>query len=236
MLALMCNQTRKEKKEKGKVFKPNLGFNVTKTMRSEDSKVILVRPIGVEACMFTTDPVALVQGIVKRLGKWTVNCSQPVSQMQSWGVIKEIDPSVNVGDIKASADCGSSELLSVTHLPWYSRGIKEELSAVKQGFARTQCPSHIYVRFTRYAVFPFNASPCRCYCCQRLEHVAVNCNSPLRCLGCSGPHIKYECSTEPGQEKEMCKLPSDPYSKLKRLPGYQKCYSYTEAAALWGGF
>ncbi|KAF2344621.1 Zinc finger CCHC-type [Trinorchestia longiramus] len=57
---------------------------------------------------------------------------------------------------------------------------------VKLGFAETQCPSHIYVGFTRYAVFPFNAPPCRCYSCQGLGHVAVNCNSPLRCLVCSG--------------------------------------------------
>ncbi|KAF2355763.1 Reverse transcriptase domain [Trinorchestia longiramus] len=91
---------------------------------------------------------------VKRLGKWTVNCSQPVSQMQSWGVIKRIHPSVNVEDIKASADCGSSELLSVTRLPQYS---------------------------------------------------GVNCNSPLRCLVCLGPHTKDECTAELGQEKcENC--------------------------------
>ncbi|KAF2350740.1 Zinc finger CCHC-type [Trinorchestia longiramus] len=137
---------------------------------------------------------------VKRLGKWTVNCSQPVSQMQSWGVMKGIHPSVNVEDVKASADCGSSELLSVARLPRYSGGIKEESSAIKLGFAGTQCPSHIYVGFTRYAVFPFNAL-CRCYRCQRLGHVAVNCNSPLCCLVCSGPHTKDECTAEPGQEK-----------------------------------
>ncbi|KAF2347025.1 Zinc finger CCHC-type [Trinorchestia longiramus] len=230
----------REKGEKGRVPKPNLGFNITKTMRSEDSKVILVRPIGMEAHTFTSDPVALARGIgespfeviqkthirvnkrgnlvafeldeatigkltsllaVKRLGKWTVNCSQPVSQMQSWGVIKGIHQSVNVEDIKASADCGSSELLSVARLPRYSGGIKEESSAVKLGFVGTQCPSHIYVGFTRYAVFPFNAPPRRCYRCQRLGHVAVNCNSPLRCLVCSGPHTKDECTAEPGQEK-----------------------------------
>ncbi|KAF2354116.1 hypothetical protein FHG87_015130 [Trinorchestia longiramus] len=222
----------REKGEKGRVLKPNLGFNITKTMRSEDSKVILVRPIGMEAHTFTSDPVALAQGIgespfkviqkthirvnkrgnlvafeldkatigkltsllaVKRLGKWTVNCSQPVSQMQSWGVIKGIHQSVNVEDIKASADCGSSELLSVARLPRYSGGIKEESSVVKLGFAGTQCPSHIYVGFTRYAVFPFNAPPRRCYCCQR--------HSPLCCLVCSGPHTKDECTAEPGQEK-----------------------------------
>ncbi|KAF2344311.1 Zinc finger CCHC-type, partial [Trinorchestia longiramus] len=192
----------KEKGEKGRAFKPNLGFNVTKTMQSEDSKVILVRPIGMEARTFTTGPVALAKGIaVERLGKWTGNCSQPVSQMQSWGVIKGIHQSVNVEDIKASADCGSSELLSVARLPRYSEGIKEESSAVKLGFAGTQCPSHIYVGFTRYAVFPFNAPPRRCYRCQRLGHVAVNCNSPLRCLVCSGPHTKDVCTAEPGQEK-----------------------------------
>ncbi|KAF2346244.1 Endonuclease/exonuclease/phosphatase [Trinorchestia longiramus] len=139
----------------------------------EDSKGILVRPIGMEAHTFTSDPVALAQGIgespfkviqkshirvnkrgnlvafeleeatigklasllaVKRLGKWTVNCSQPVSQMQ-------------------------------------------------------------------YAVFLFNAPPRRCYRCQRLGHVAVNCNSLLRCLVCSGPHTKDECTAELGQEK-----------------------------------
>ncbi|KAF2359199.1 Zinc finger CCHC-type [Trinorchestia longiramus] len=68
-------------------------------------------------------------------------------------------------------------------------------------FAGTQCSSHIYVGFTRYAVFPFNAPPRRCYRCQRLGHVAVNCNLPLRCLVCSGPHTKDECFAEPGQEK-----------------------------------
>ncbi|KAF2351383.1 Zinc finger CCHC-type [Trinorchestia longiramus] len=117
------------------------------------------------------------------------------------GVIMGIHLSVNVEDINASADCGSSELLSVTRLPRYSRGKKEESSAVKLGFAGTQCPSHIYVGFTRYAVFPFNATPRRCYRCQRLGHVAVNCNSPLCCLVCSGPHTKNECTAEPGQEK-----------------------------------
>ncbi|KAF2350992.1 Endonuclease/exonuclease/phosphatase [Trinorchestia longiramus] len=122
-------------RRKSRVSKPNLGLNVTKTMRSEDSKVILVRPIGIEAHTFTSDPVALAQGIVKL------------------------------------------------------------------GFAGTQCPSHIYVGFTRYTVFPFNAPPRRCYRCQRLGHVAVNCNSPLRCLVCSGPHTKDECTAEPGQEK-----------------------------------
>ncbi|KAF2350001.1 Zinc finger CCHC-type [Trinorchestia longiramus] len=194
----------REKGEKGRVPKPNLGFNITKTMQSEDSKVILVCPIGMEAHTFTSDPVALAQGIVKRLGKWTVNCSQPVSQMQSCGVIKGIHQSVKVKDIETSADCGSSELLSVARRPWYSGGIKEESSAVKLGFAGTQCPSHIYVGFTRYAVehlntvFPFNAPPRRCYRCQRLGHVAVNCNSPLCCLVCSGPHTKDECTAEPG--------------------------------------
>ncbi|KAF2343369.1 Zinc finger CCHC-type [Trinorchestia longiramus] len=138
---------------------------------------------------------------VKRLGKWTVNCSQPVSQMQSWGVIKGIHTSVNVEDVKASADCGSGKLLSVTRLPWYNGGIKEESSAVKLCFAGTQCPSHIYMGFTRYAVFHFNAPPRRCYRCKRLGHLAVNCNSPLRCLVCSGPHTKDECTAEPGQEK-----------------------------------
>ncbi|KAF2356570.1 Zinc finger CCHC-type [Trinorchestia longiramus] len=59
---------------------------------------------------------------------------------------------------------------------------------------------HTYVGFTRYAVFPFNAPPRRCYRCQRLGHVAVNCNSPLHCLVCSDPHTKDECTAEPGQE------------------------------------
>ncbi|KAF2362611.1 hypothetical protein FHG87_006637 [Trinorchestia longiramus] len=117
------------------------------------------------------------------------------------GVIKGIHPSVNVEDIKASADCGSSELLSITHLPWYSGDIKEESSAVKLGFAGAQCLSHIYVGFTRYVVFPFNAPPRRCYCCQWLGHIVVNCNSPFRCLVCSGSHTKDECIAEPGQEK-----------------------------------
>ncbi|KAF2346731.1 hypothetical protein FHG87_022513 [Trinorchestia longiramus] len=36
---------------------------------------------------------------------------------------------------------------------------------------------------------------------KRLGHVAVNCNSPLRCLACSGPHTKDECTAEPEQEK-----------------------------------
>ncbi|KAF2366239.1 hypothetical protein FHG87_003006 [Trinorchestia longiramus] len=106
-------------------------------MRSEDSKVILVHPIGVKAHTFTTDPLELAQGIE---------------------------------------------------------------SAVKLGFAGTQCPSHIYVGFPRYAVFSFNA-PHHCYCCQRLGHVAVNCNSPFCCLVCSGPHTKDECTTKPEQEK-----------------------------------
>ncbi|KAF2347237.1 Zinc finger CCHC-type [Trinorchestia longiramus] len=180
----------REKGEKGRVPKLNLGFNITKTMRSEDSK-LEEATIGKLTSLLA----------VKRLGKWTVNCSQPVSQMQSWGVIKGIHQSVNVEDIKASADCGSSELLSVARIPRYSGGIKEESSAVKLGSAGTQCPSHIYVGFTRYAVFPFNAPPRRCYRCQRLGHVAVNCNSPLRCLVCSGPHTKDECTAEPGQEK-----------------------------------
>ncbi|KAF2344718.1 Zinc finger CCHC-type [Trinorchestia longiramus] len=174
----------REKGEKGRVPKPNLGFNITKTMRSEDSNVILVRPIGMEAHTFISDPVALAQGIDAVMG-----------------VIKGIHQSVNVEDIKASGDCGSSELLSVARLLRYSGGIREESSAVKLGFAGTQCPSHIYVGFTRYAVFPFNAPPRRCYRCQRLGHVAVNCNSPLRCLVCSGPHTKDECPAEPGQEK-----------------------------------
>ncbi|KAF2345932.1 Short-chain dehydrogenase/reductase SDR [Trinorchestia longiramus] len=80
---------------------------------------------------------------------------------------------------------------------------KEESSAVKLGFAGTLCPSHIYsyVGSTRYAVFPFNATPRRCYRCQRLGHVAVNCNSPLCCLVCSGLHTKNEYTAEPGQEK-----------------------------------
>ncbi|KAF2356832.1 Integrase catalytic core [Trinorchestia longiramus] len=123
------------------------------------------------------------------------------SRCSHGGVIKGIHPSVNVEDIKASADCGSSELLSVTRLSWYSGGIKEESSAVKLGFAGTQCPSHVYVGFTRHAVFHFKAPPCCCYCCQRLGHIAVNCNSPLCYLVCSGPHTKDECTAEPEQEK-----------------------------------
>ncbi|KAF2346349.1 Zinc finger CCHC-type [Trinorchestia longiramus] len=106
-------------------------------MRSEDSKVILVRPIGMEAHTFTFDPVALAQ----RIGE---------------SPFKE---------------------LNVPHT--YT----------------------IHIYFTRYAVFPFNAPLRRCYRCQRLGHVAVNCNSPLRCLVCSGPHTKDECTAEPGQEK-----------------------------------
>ncbi|KAF2345994.1 hypothetical protein FHG87_023250 [Trinorchestia longiramus] len=115
-------------------------------------------------------------------------------------VIKGIHTSVNVEDIKVSADCGSCELLSVTRLPRYTRGIKEESSAVKLGFAGTQCPSHIYVGFTRYVVFPFNAPPPCGYCSLRLGHLAVNYNSPLRCLVCSGPHPKDECTTEQGND------------------------------------
>ncbi|KAF2365792.1 Ribonuclease H-like domain [Trinorchestia longiramus] len=75
---------------------------------------------------------------------------------------------------------------------------RADASTIKLGFAGTQCPSHMYVGFTRYAVFPFNAPPRRF---QRLGHVAVNCGSPLRCLVCSGPHTKDECTAEPGQEK-----------------------------------
>ncbi|KAF2359307.1 HTH CenpB-type DNA-binding domain [Trinorchestia longiramus] len=110
------SKSGKEKGEKGRVFKLNLGFNVTKTLQSEDNKVILVCPIGVEAHTFTTEPGALVQGI------------------------------------------GST-------------------------------------------VFAFNAPPCCHYHCQRLRHVAVNCNLPLCCLVCSGPHTKNECTTKPRQEK-----------------------------------
>ncbi|KAF2348821.1 hypothetical protein FHG87_020424 [Trinorchestia longiramus] len=151
----------KKKEEKHRVFKPSLGFNVAKTMQSEDSKVILVHPIGVEARTFSTNPVASAQGI----------------------------------------DCGSSELLSVTCLSWYSGGKKEESLAIKLGFAGTQSPSNIYVGFTRCALFPFNALPLLCYYCQRLGYVSVNCNSPFCCLVCSGPHTKDECTAKPGQEK-----------------------------------
>ncbi|KAF2345260.1 Reverse transcriptase domain [Trinorchestia longiramus] len=56
-----------------------------------------------------------------------------LTEMQSWGVIKGIDPSVNVGDIKASADCGSSELLSVTHLPWTGeRNVQTAIKPIQQ--------------------------------------------------------------------------------------------------------
>ncbi|KAF2362024.1 hypothetical protein FHG87_007225 [Trinorchestia longiramus] len=50
-------------------------------------------------------------------------------------------------------------------------------------------------------VFPFIAPSHHCYCCERLGHVTVNCNSPLRCLVCSGPHTKNECTAELEQEK-----------------------------------
>ncbi|KAF2350879.1 Protein of unknown function DUF2362 [Trinorchestia longiramus] len=64
----------REKGEKGRVSKPNLGFNITKTMRSEDSKVILVCRIGMEAHTFTSDPVALAQGI-----EYPVKVKVPIS-------------------------------------------------------------------------------------------------------------------------------------------------------------
>ncbi|KAF2368422.1 Zinc finger CCHC-type [Trinorchestia longiramus] len=144
----------KEKGEKGRVLKPNLGFNKTKTMRSEDSK-------------------------------WR----------------------------------------------YKRRVISSQVRLCRNSISFT----HIYVGFTRYAVFPFNAPPRCCYRCQQLGHVAVNCNSPFCCLVCSGPHTKDECTAEPGEEK-YANCHQTHIASSKKMSSYQKCCSYTEAAAFWSGF
>ncbi|KAF2345028.1 Reverse transcriptase RNA-dependent DNA polymerase [Trinorchestia longiramus] len=143
----------REKGEKGRVSKLKLGFNITKTMRSEDSKVILVRPIGMEAHTFTSDPVALAQGIGE----------SPFKVIQK------------------------SHIKAATVVEWYAARFLYRVSACAERLRAGSKPGNEYELFLVSR--------------RELALIAVNSNSPLRCLVCSGPHTKDECTAEPGQEK-----------------------------------
>ncbi|KAF2357356.1 Zinc finger CCHC-type [Trinorchestia longiramus] len=152
--------------------------------------------------------IKLTQAQDPKLGEWVLMWLKHAGQnlpvggylikekMQLWGVIKGIHPSVEVEDIKASADCGNGEFLSVTRLP--------------------RAPHH-------------------CYRCQRLGHVAVNCNLPLRGLVCSGPHTKDECTAKP-EKKKCANLYQTHIASSKECPAFRNAVAIQKLQRFGVGF
>lgn len=56
-------------------------------------------------------------------------------------------------------------------------------------------PKRIFLGFCSYPVEEYLGTPTQCFKCQRHGHVAKQCNGPVRCKICAGPHPYKDCTS-----------------------------------------
>jgi hypothetical protein len=132
---------------------------------------------------------------VSTIGKWSVRCYQPGSDVRVCGVLGPIDPSASIDEIKEIATAGEFVVVNIVRLDRFRDGKREPSATLKVVFEGQTLPSRVKIGYVSYPVRPFVAPPMRCYRCQKLWHLAEGCNLPRRCLLCAGPHEHSVCTS-----------------------------------------
>ena len=67
-------------------------------------------------------------------------------------------------------------------------------STLKLVFEEPELPKEIILGHSYYRVQPYVSMPLQCYRCQRIGHTAKGCRAKIRCMVCSGEHVKEVCT------------------------------------------
>ena len=172
---------------------------------------------------------------VKNLDRWAVKCSQPITEILTYGVIGPIDTDVNIDDIKEEIivqgyyeNPNECEIVNATRLKKKMKngyGLVDS-DSVRIGFRTNSLPEAVSIYHSYYRVRPYIPPPLRCYNCQRLYHTAVSCKGETRCLLCAGPHTKDNCPKK-GTNEYKCANCDGPHKANSR-----DCYVYNTASEI----
>ena len=134
---------------------------------------------------------------IETLGKWKVTCSQPTSDIRSYGVIQNVDLGIDLSNLIPEMETRYEDNIEILKLERMQR--KTDLGwvdceSVKVTFAGKSLPRVIIIsKYSQFKVRPYVSLPRQCYNCQRLHHMAKSCTAKMRCLICSGEHNKKDC-------------------------------------------
>jgi hypothetical protein len=131
---------------------------------------------------------------LNKLGNYTVECSQPISHTQFFGVIKHFG-------LETTAD----EVIEALQARQEQNGIKAErimkgkrnnripTLCMKLMFPTAAIPEYVYFINQRFKVNPFVDAPYQCYNCQGFRHGAKDCKGKSKCVRCAGEHKLVDC-------------------------------------------
>ena len=139
---------------------------------------------------------------LEKIGSWNVDCRLPQNRTISYGVIP-LELEASVEEMETYLKESNQHVLKLQRL-LKGRGKNKTLAkCVKVTFNSPECPSHIYIGYSRVSVNLFIDSPWQCFNCQRFYHNAANCHSKARCLLCGQEHNLKDC---PGKNKNDFKV------------------------------
>ena len=180
----------------------NNPFEIVKTM--EDSKFgrLNVNKIStnkrkglIVATVEKSTPAVLSELLaVKRLGNWDVECYIPAHLKYKVGVIWPIGQDTDLGKVKEII----SQKYRVNAVDRLKRNIPGQgwlpSNTIKVVFEESELPSEVILGHSYYKVRPYVNLPLQCYRCQRIGHMAKGCRAKIRCMVCSGEHVKEVCN------------------------------------------
>lgn len=133
---------------------------------------------------------------LKKLGTYTVQCTQPISRFEWKGVIGPVSVYTPAEELLAALR--EQNKINITHAFRITEG-KERTPTLcmKLMFDSPVLPEHVHFNYQRFKVRRFVEKPLQCFQCQGYGHLAANCKGKAKCVVCAGDHsIREECPHE----------------------------------------
>ena len=160
---------------------------------------------------------------ITQLGKRTIECYLPNSEITSAGTIHPISLEVELNDqlkqninvLPSGSDCSVLKLERLKRRVPDGTGWEDSLT-VKITFSNRTCPESLTIFNSYYKVRPYIPFPLQCWNCQRLGHSSNSCKSPKpRCKKCGGAHQKKDCTSE---ERHCVNCSGQHFANSKECP------------------
>lgn len=109
------------------------------------------------------------------------------------GVISGIPLSMTMEDIKKEIKGG--KVIKASRIKNKRDGVLKDTTAVILQFEKV-LPRSVQMGYINFNVREYIPKPLRCFACQRMGHIAKQCNGKLRCARCGGQHEYGKCEKD----------------------------------------